>query len=63
MAKQRHFKLLVKKKLDEDKFIWEEADEVNLGSIKNPNKHILEFCFEPIDSNPRQDMFRFGVRL
>jgi len=28
---------------------WIEVSECNLGSVKNPNKDILEFRFEPID--------------
>jgi hypothetical protein len=39
--------------------VWKEVKEANLGSVKVPNKEIIQFRFEPIDleedrDNPKQ---------
>jgi len=62
MKPKKHFKLMVKKILKEEQGInmsgqpvkilhtvWEEVDECNIGSIKEPNKSIIEFAFVPIE--------------
>ena len=51
-----------------NKFIktkWIEVTEINLGSIKQPNRDIIEFKFEPIiyaiddgDNDDRDKMFK-----
>jgi hypothetical protein len=61
MKPKKHFKLLVRKILKREKGIdrlgrpviichtlWEEVPEVNLGSVRKPNRDIVEFIFEPI---------------
>ena len=42
---------------------WIEVGEVNLGSLKNPNREILEFRFEPLvlekKETPKLDLNEF----